>query len=184
METFKAGLKLAEDNGEYITLGGGEPTIHPDFWAFLGLSLGAMPEECGVHIITNGTETETALHLLNMGKRGIIGIELSLNDGYHNSDLVSPQVKAAFLKERHNGYQAHIRSVKQIAKMGRGRNIYGSKAFCVCDDLFLDPDGVLFACGCRKEKFGTIFSPEIPENYWRADDKCTMKKDERPTEEE
>ena len=38
LDTFKAVMEHCA--GDYISLGGGEPILHPNFWEFLGLSIG------------------------------------------------------------------------------------------------------------------------------------------------
>jgi hypothetical protein len=43
---------------------------------------------------------------------------------------------------------------------------------CVCDDLYVDPDGNLFSCGCKTERFGTVFKPEIPDEYGERGSRC------------
>ena len=63
-------FKNAVDHDECATIGGGEPTIHPKFWEFIGLALGRAEY---VWLATNGKETDTALALAGLAKRGVIG---------------------------------------------------------------------------------------------------------------
>ena len=71
--TFRAALELAEQRGDSITFGGGEPTIHPQFWEFFGLAIGRFHDEPGIYMVTNGKKTETALALAALAKGGKIG---------------------------------------------------------------------------------------------------------------
>ena len=66
-DTFKKCLEWGED---YISLGGGEPTIHPDFEKFL---LTAISECEYVWLATNGKHTRRALLLAKLARSGVIG---------------------------------------------------------------------------------------------------------------
>ena len=38
--------------------------------------------------------------------------------------------------------------------------------------------GVCFCpCGCKKEQFGTVFKPEIPDDYYQRDNYCSRAQD-------
>ena len=93
-KTFDAAINLAENYSETISIGGGEPTLHPRFWQFLGQCLGTFDS---VWLATNGSKTKTALQLANMAKKGILGVALS-QDTYH--DPIDPTVIQAFTKNR------------------------------------------------------------------------------------
>ena len=169
MEVFKAAGQLAQDNGHYISLGGGEPTLHPDFWAFIGLSL-AYSEEGYVWLATNGSQTETALKLARMAEKGVIGCALS-QDQYH--DEIDDRVIEAFASDHRPGLRGNdsreIRCVDgNIVQAGRAAE-WGNLEGCVCDDLFVSPDGKLWACGCQSVQFGTVFEPDIPGD-WGSDE--------------
>ena len=175
---FKA-LKYAENMGDAITIGGGEPTVHPLFWDILGLSLVHVTDDMNVHVITNGKNSKDAIKLASLAKRGVIGAEVS-QDRWH--EPISDEVYEAFTKDKrdyiyNNDHRPPdmrgVRSVKTICKQGRGRNIAGAKVECCCDDLVVDPEGKLFACGCKREQFGTIFYPEVPQEYYERDSKCS-----------
>lgn len=104
-------------------------------------------EDGGVLVITNGKLTGDALRLARLAKRGVVHAELSL-DAWH--ERVDDAVVRAFESNK------AIRTVHSISRSGRGKNISGSKQFCICDDLFVDPHGNLFSCGCKKHKFGNV----------------------------
>jgi len=90
IETFCKALEF----DEIVTIGGGEPTIHPQFWQILGESL-AHSEY--LWLATNGKKTKIALTLAKLAKRGVLACALSL-DNYH--DPIEPEVITAFTKEK------------------------------------------------------------------------------------
>ena len=59
--------------------------------------------------------------------------------------------------------------------MAQGRaHDWGTQEGCICDDMVIDPDGKIYACGCREEQFGTVQHPQIPDEYYERDEKCTL----------
>ena len=180
-EIFIKSLAVCENYGEIVAIGGGEPTIHPQFWEFIGLSLGA-DTEGPPWMATNGKITKTALVLARMARKGIIAVDLSL-DPWH--DKIDERVITAFTKGKKDHYLSgsnseDYRGIRDITKsrdgvpvaQGRGRkNQYalGSIPGCVCEDIFINPLGDIFACGCQTRKFGTVDKPEIPDNYERGE---------------
>lgn len=196
LEVIRAATKLAEERGDDVTLGGGEPTMHPQFWEILGLVLAgtahsAVDECCPPLVVTNGSQTETALKLAKLAKRGVLMAELS-RDKWH--DPIDPKVVQAFEKasprtggdylygnrNQENDFRG-IRTVSRIVKAGRAKS-WGSDDGCACETLFVAPDGALFACGCKLERFGTVFAPEIPDDYGR-DDCCSKARAKKRMEE-
>lgn len=180
--TVKKALELIEDRDDMICIGGGEPTIHPQFWEILGLCLSVSPMDCGPFIVTNGKEKETAITLAKLAWREVIGADLSL-DPFH--EPIDPEVVHAFSREspyRHFGRSRHdfngpmdkFRDVSiNIANAGRARDDgMGTDNHCVCDDLFVAPNGDIFSCGCQVERFGTVWEPDIPEAYYERDSFC------------
>ena len=74
LEVFEACLLECD---EMLPIGGGGPTIHPEFNNFLLKAIGAVDY---VWLATNGSMTETALTLAKLAKRGVIGCALSLDE--------------------------------------------------------------------------------------------------------
>lgn len=166
-EVFLLSVKLAGERGDYITLGGGEPTLHPLFFDFVGLALAhGNGEEAGLHVITNGKITETALALSGMARNGILGAELS-RDPYHEE--IDPRVVSSFDNKRKHSYGEPSRDLRGIRSVGRilsqGRAKSWGEEGCACPDLFISPDGSMYGCGCKSVSFGTVFNPDIPEDY-------------------
>ena len=163
-ETFEAALELAEEHRDYIAIGGGEPTLHPYFWQYLGMALGT---ECeSIWLATNGSVTKTALRLAQLARRGIIGVALSL-DAYH--DTIDPLVQEAFTNgaRSRRGSENDLREIRNVGEKvvaaGRAKD-WGWEEDCVCDDLFVTPQGILKQCGCKRAPtLGTVFDPQLDE---------------------
>lgn len=174
LETFKAALELAATHGEYITLGGGEPTVHPRFFEFLGLALAsnALHGEGPLLVVTNGKRKEHALKLAAMAKSGMLMVELS-QDEYH--DPISQEVVVAFTKKRSQSYETEgnndwrgLRDTSSnLQGAGRARTELGVPESCCCEDILVAPDGTLYSCGCKHTSMGNVFKPEIPSYYDR-----------------
>lgn len=159
--------------GDVISIGGGEPTLHPKFWEIIGLSLGSCGSEEGyVWLATNGSITPTALALANMAKRGILGVALS-RDQFH--DPIDQAVIDAFTKPERNydGFSRGTPDAREIRdtshnliKAGRCEDGIDE---CICEDILVEPSGQIRGCGCKDAQyFGTVFNPQIPECYERG----------------
>lgn len=167
LDVVKAALKHSDD---YITIGGGEPTLHPEFYQILCLTIGAC-ESQGCHVITNGKVKDRALVLAKMARAGVIGAELSL-DKYH--ERVDPEVVQAFKPRDRESWRADhdntnlqsYRTVSKILARGRGKKIAGAEDECACTETFVDPKGDVYMCGCKNVKLGDVFNGwEMPSEY-------------------
>lgn len=161
--TYRKVIELAAERGDTITLGGGEPTLHPYFWEILGLALG-IPDCESVWLATNGSQTETALALANMARKGVLGVALSQDD-YH--DPIDPKVIHAFTKSKSHDFACtndnDYREIRNVTgnEIQAGRSKWGSEK-CACEDLFVKPDGSLHICGCANSpKICSIFDDDI-----------------------
>ena len=150
-EVFLKALDLA---GEIVAIGGGEPTLHPDFWGFMCDVL-AHDE---IWLATNGSQTATAIKLAKLAQKGIIGCDLS-QDEWH--DAIDPSVWDAF---NHNlGYHDNdrrgIRTVTSISNAGRAKeNELSNSDDCICDNLIIRPNGDIYMCGCDNAPIvGTVW---------------------------
>lgn len=160
IETFRNALGC----NEHITLGGGEPTLHPLFWQMLGESIACCES---VWLATNGSQTTIAIALAKMAKKGVIGCALSQDD-YH--DEIDYEVIEAFrrgkrsVKHEDRDYR-EIRDVtgKEI-KSGRWKK---GKKGCICEDIIIKPNGDVFGCGCKDAiRLGNVNTGyEIPEDW-------------------
>jgi sulfatase maturation enzyme AslB (radical SAM superfamily) len=185
MENFRTAVNFAEDINDCISIGGGEPTIHPLFLDMLGYALIAETES--VWMATNGKKTEIALRLARLAKDGKIGCTLSL-DNYH--DPIDEKVVKAFTRDSaissygnslsHDKREIRRNIKGKIVNAGRAKkNNLGNQTYCFCDDLFVTPDGHLYPCGCTtglKMDFGTVDKPNIHPDYRPSNCAKDMKK--------
>jgi len=159
LDTFRAAI--ANDYDEMVSIGGGEPTIHPHFWEIMGLSLGHYEY---VWLATNGKNTETALALARMAKKGVIGCALS-QDAWHSK--IDQRVIDAFSKDKtprdrflsvpDSNDQREIQNVGQFGEpILAGRCDWGA-AGCVGPGIVVQPSGMIKACACEDAPtFGKI----------------------------
>lgn len=173
LDTFRACLADI-DSEDYITLGGGEPTVHPHFEKILLLAIAHVPGG-GVHVITNGKHSERAMMLLGLAKSGVISAELSI-DEYH--ERINPDVEDAWQEEedhvKHCRLMGHetrsnvgIRNTTENCEPfphGRAVTLLGyskensANDICPCDGIVVKPNGDVHACGCEDSpKIGDVF---------------------------
>ena len=159
-ETFK---NIVDNHcDEYLTIGGGEPTIHPDFAKMLLYAIASSR----VFIVTNGKIKHHALLLAKLTKNNVIDAELSVDD-FH--DEISSEVEEAFFDLGKNSYTrepAKIRNVtEKVIKTGRAieQNVWVEKG-CACPDIIAKPDGTFKQCGC--DNAPTIDIDNLPDDFY------------------
>ncbi len=164
IDMFRHIMKRIYNEGEIVTIGGGEICLYPDFEQMLGV-LASYRFEMPPLIVTNGSITERALLLNRLGEAEIINCELS-QDAFH--DWIEPKVVAAF-KARNA-----IRNVARhnsLISAGRAKNLdsfYDLQKICPCDSVQFYPTGVVKWCGCPRSPVITrnVMSDwKLPENY-------------------
>lgn len=146
LETFKQALTHVDEKDQ-LEIGGGEPTLHPLFWDFLGLAIC----KCNnVWLATNGKITPFALRLARMARDGIVAVELS-QDPWH--EKIDSRVVNAFTKildpcgVQVNDKRGIRNTSKNLIKAGRSKQ--GMEG-CICEgDPFVKPDGLVYQCGCK-----------------------------------
>lgn len=150
LRVFEAALKLAGSYGETVVIGGGEPTLHPEFWLFLGLALGESNVE-NVWMATNGSQTKTAIALAGLAAGSDrLGVALS-RDAYH--ERIDEAVSEAFARN-----QLEFRDVTyKVVRAGRAkRTQVWQREGCPCEEIFVDPGGYIYSCGCKRLKIGNV----------------------------
>jgi sulfatase maturation enzyme AslB (radical SAM superfamily) len=178
-ETFHKAIQLACDHESSITIGGGEPTLHPLFQEFLSYAVWELASQSNsqgspaVFLVTNGSNEQAAVTLAHLAERGVIGCRLS-QDQYHDASMVTDRVRAAFRRPQRDHYapsnfrdEYDCRDIEkplenfQVQRMGRGKS-WGGKSMkdgC-CGGLFCTPRGNLYACECKRVKLGTVAEPQ------------------------
>ncbi|MGD1524239.1 radical SAM protein [Vibrio owensii] len=152
-ETYARAIELAVNYDEMIVIGGGEPTIHKNFFDFLDYSLRFQMsgDLQGIFVITNGGFTKKALKLLEYTERydpEAFGCQLSL-DSFH--DPIDNQVIDAYKRAGKH----FIRSVDEdrLIYMGSAREnnlpTNNTSEGCSCEDIFITPEGNLKSCACE-----------------------------------
>lgn len=150
-ETVQSMIDFAADWGEIVAIGGGEPTLHPRFFTILELCLARLDY---VWLATNGSRTRTMFRLANimMGDDNRIftrrpdqlSVALSL-DKFH--DKIDQRVVDLWRRQKFE-----IRNVEnRVIGQGRAKETgVGQLDDCVCNDLFVQPDGSIKLCGCKE----------------------------------
>ncbi|WP_312423113.1 radical SAM protein [Anaerospora hongkongensis] len=156
-ETYVQAINVSM-NEPIITLGGGEPTLHPHFMEMLEYAIRKRPKGAIVSIITNGSNTAISLKLADMTENGIISAALS-QDQWH--DPIDEVVVARF--KDIGKIHTPAKTNKDVVSVGRGANIEGAIDKCVSRSLSIDTEGNLFLCGCEEECIGTIWDYTVPE---------------------
>ena len=163
MDTFRAALKCSDlgkiKQNKYpynrIVIGGGEPTLHPNFWEMIELSMvnGFTGEK--IWLATNGSQKETTKRLSEMAHKGEISVSVSVDQFRPPLD---PEVKEWFTKDI--GDKKDLRSfyINNVPiKMGRAKRMRGVVS-CCCQAIFITPDGNAYQCGCPERiKIGDVF---------------------------
>lgn len=169
MDVLKAALKLADGNEETISIGGGEPTLHPGFKEMLIEIISHSSEDLPPWIATNGSRREEALLLARLSMAGVIQAVLSWDD-FHDRDMVDDEVHDAFAKIRGlwgNGSRRigangrALRNRTTLENMG-----YSLTDECACPDIFVRASGDIHVCGCKDSpRIGDVWDGyEYPEN--------------------
>lgn len=156
IKTFRNVLHYCDG---YISIGGGEPTLHKLFWQFLCEAIGSCE---AVWLATNGSKTDIALTLAKMAKTGTIQCALS-QDAYH--DPIDPKVVDAFTVDKNTDYYGYgrlhyeynnldSRSIRNVTnhEINAGRCDFGEDG-CVCPELLVKPNGDVKLCGCVDAPF-------------------------------
>jgi MoaA/NifB/PqqE/SkfB family radical SAM enzyme len=163
--TFNAALSVARDYDEMVSIGGGEPTLHPNFWNILQRCLGSFDF---VWMATNGSRTQTMFRLSNIidgedypkdDEEGIcqdgkLSVALS-QDCFH--DPIDQRVIDLWTRRanQHRPTNYEIRNVTRsnsgvIAEGRAKRTGAGWSEGCICPDMVIKPDGKIRLCGCTK----------------------------------
>jgi len=146
LKTAERALKLFANYESRCTIGGGEPTLHPQFFELLGLALSYNAynfDDVKVLVVTNGKVKERALRLGKMGRADILHVELSQTD-FH--DPISDEVLDFYSKRIGSTGIRRIEGDRVIAT-GRASD-WGPIKGCACNTPRVTPTGNIHFCGC------------------------------------
>ena len=176
---FDKALEIAVSREEYVTLGGGEPTLHPKCleWvmqaALATVDTSESMDGPAVVIITNGKKTKVAHKLAKLSKLGVISAELS-QDEYHDEieySTIEIFKRYAAIRDVTNEGSNTVIDVGR-ARVSHEKGLLHVRDGCACDTLFITPNGDFYGCGCKTKKLGNILTDEIPDSYWEHSGEC------------
>lgn len=185
--TFIDALYLALDHGEEsISLGGGEPTLHPRFFDMIRT---CFQYELSVWLATNGSRKKAMfrLHDIIQGDdpeicmRNDYSLCVALSTDYHHDyNMVDHSVRELWNKKagrsvpflmRDHRYECRDVTASYDGPVKAGRaartGAYGIAKGCVCTELFIHPDGSVTGCGCKDAPlFGNVsLGVTIPDDW-------------------
>ena len=176
---------ISDYGGDILTLGGGEPTLHPKFFDILKYSMDNFDQ---VWFATNGSNTKAmyrlfdiihnedyeecdcteedkengyCLHYLDIDNtEDKLFVDLSL-DPFH--DPIDPNIIKLwkkFSKDHHNFNVRNTYKNGNLFKNGRAKiNNIGTKEDCFCNCIIIKPTGKLKLCGCDNAPYiGDIYN--------------------------
>lgn len=166
-DVFLDAIELCD---EYLTLGGGEPTlwIHfKDMIDYFDEKLWYNNYIYNILMITNGTKYRNIFKYINLMEKfnefttdEKLSIYLSYNDGYHDDSKIHPKILNYFLHKKDN-----FRTVNTIYKVGRGKDI-GTESGCGCSDCIVKPNGTIRWCLCENAPvIGTVRNGIVNNDY-------------------
>lgn len=176
-EVFTASLALIKGWNTYLTLGGGEPTVHPAFMAFAWQAIRTMLEvtaEMGtpvVGVVTNGKKTDLALELARMAECGLVSARLS-QDVWHEpiEDKVYRAFRRSTARSSVDARAIGGTTLTNLVPVGRARGwATESRERCFCPSLLIKPTGDLYHCSCCKRYYGNVLDKSLTFPWWFSD---------------
>ena len=154
-------LEHVRAGDQYLCLGGGEPTLHPDLFAmFEYLEKLADDLEIGYGLVTNGADREKALALLDwMDEHPRFSVRLS-QAGYH--DEIDSDIVACYAR------RCRLNGLSPLGPVKSGRCSWGRDG-CLGGPM-IEPDGSITLCGCYPRvvtcKLGEVDLCDIPSDMY------------------
>lgn len=153
LELFEKALTLGAHFSRGVTLGGGEPTLHPEFRQMLRLASDPSFEFDSVEVITNGSNEKITLDLLaesedyDLYPALIVAVS---GDPYHDRSMLSDAVidRVDDLAAWHT-----LKPEEGILPAGRGKKLVKAGKVagndgCICPVITTWVDGEVTSCGC------------------------------------
>lgn len=188
-EVFIRALQAASKWDGIVTLGGGEPTCNKHFLVFLEKAIEFYDRgqlELPPLVITNGKLKTKAHKMLDwIDQERSFSVELS-QDPWHDPidhnvvrrfESYTKEVKEYWSDHRstHNESSVGIRTARVLGPWGRaadparGLPMNSKMGECVCDDMFFDPDGTIWSCGCKHTKIGNVFDTDLDLSWYNRE---------------
>jgi len=170
MDIFREAVAVSGNYDSPIAIGGGEPTLHPDLLAMLGIASFLSSEP--VFMVTNGTCPEKLWHtLMEARERERINIHVS-NDLWHDLSMVEPWVDRDAYRHKlwwgdpSNGHRTLVRRGRAKRNWKKllweceqsGIEVHVEEADC--GDPRVSPDGRVWADVPGGGAMGMIGDPE------------------------
>jgi uncharacterized radical SAM superfamily Fe-S cluster-containing enzyme len=156
---FKKALQTCMSIKSPLLLGGGEPTIVPNLWRFIDLS---MDTGLPISITTNGKDTLNALRLADLAEQGLIRVILSLDEFHEPIDSI---VEEAFAFSNNPNNSKFIRRTKLENIIKKGRSQTGIENVCSQPNYYMDIEGFIYACGCENSPIVGIAGDLVLKRY-------------------
>ncbi|KKN01190.1 hypothetical protein LCGC14_1130310 [marine sediment metagenome] len=145
LEIFEKALRCT---GQHMTIGGGEPTVHPEFWEMLALTIAKRRKHSWlscIGVVTNGKKTQDAKKLLGLAKDGKIYCRLAI-DQYH--EPIDPETITLFLDaQREYNDVSVVEHIEDQNLISSGRCNWG-REYCNENTMLIKSDGQIFQCIC------------------------------------
>jgi MoaA/NifB/PqqE/SkfB family radical SAM enzyme len=156
LDTVECALKKIKNKSETLTIGGGEPTLHPYFFDIIKLckKYGFKGEK--IWMCTNGSQKEIMKKLHQMALHEEIQITIS-RDKFHKK--LDPEVEKWFTSNRMYDDFRTFQSATDPMPIGRWQGKKSDrKGECCCLGPFIRPNGKVYQCGCPKAiHVGNVF---------------------------
>lgn len=183
-EDVMKALYIAKDYTDCISIGGGEPTLHPRFFDILRHSLKMFDY---VWLATNGSKTKKMYRLADIltgndfqdddyesiYQEDKLGVALS-QDYFH--DEIDRRIVDLWTRKRgKHGFEIRDVTTSRAGIIGQGRakrtGNYQTVKDCVCPSLFIGSDGNIKLCGCTKSPIiGNINTGIFSEHQEKLED--------------
>ena len=114
-------------------------------------------------LITNGSNEALTFKLLHLAKADMIFCEVSI-DKWHSK--ISKKVVELATRYK------MVRHIDHPMREGRANDLNNNVELidgCICDDLFICPNGDVYPCGCKTTYLGNILDKnfKVDEKYMR-----------------
>lgn len=175
-------IVMASNMNAFLTLGGGEITLHPQFEEIVSMCITLYKptektfwgEKITLGIVTNGSMKERALLLNKLARENQICALLSW-DQFH--DPIDQEVVLAYMARSHDtghGINGSIynKTITRLMNRGRAKKLKNKIApdgqnyelynSCLCPSTTFYPTGTVRACGCPES---TILSRNFMKDF-------------------